>query len=113
MINKKSINRVILVGHVGSNPEIRFSKEGSCFASFSLATHEIRRTKSGDEEHTEWHNILAIGKLGEFSEKYVKKGQLISIEGRISTKKWVGKDNVRRHLTEVVANNLVPLDRKE
>jgi len=113
MVNKKSINRVILVGHVGNIPEVRFSKEGTCFASFSIATHEIRKINNVDENHTEWHNILALGKMGEFAEKYLKKGQLISIEGRLSTKKWVGKDGISRNSTEIIATNLVPLDWKD
>ena len=113
MINKKSINKVILVGHIGGLPEVRFSKEGTCFASFSIATHEIRKTKTGDEEHTEWHNILALGKLGEFVENYIKKGQLVCVEGRLSTKKWIGKDGSQRSSTEIIAGNLVPLDWKD
>jgi len=113
MINKKSINKVILVGHVGNNPETRYSKEGYCFSSFSLATHEIRKIKDSEEEHTEWHNILALGKLGEFSEKYIKKGQLISVEGRLRTKKWVSNDGIKRSITEIIAISLVPLDWKE
>tara|TARA_Y100000768_G_scaffold115710_1_gene85405 strand:+ start:835 stop:1176 length:342 start_codon:yes stop_codon:yes gene_type:complete len=113
MINKKSINKVILVGHVGNLPETRFSKEGSCFSSFSLATHEIRKINNRDEEHTEWHNVLALGRLGEFADKYIKKGQLISVEGRLRTKKWISKDGVARNMTEIVATSLVPLDWKE
>ena len=110
VINKKSINKVILVGHVGNSPEVRFSKEGTCFASFSLATHELRK---GDEEHTEWHNILALGKFGEFAENYIKKGQMICVEGKLSTKKWKTKEGSLRNSTEIVANNLIPLDWKD
>ena len=73
MINKKSINKVILVGHVGNNPDIRFTKEGHLVASFSLATHELK--KEGNE-HTEWHNIVAWAKMGEFVEQYIKKTPL-------------------------------------
>ena len=112
MINKKSINKVILIGHVGNTPEVRFSKEGTCFASFSLATHEIRKGKDS-EEHTEWHNILALGKFGEFAENYIKKGQLVCVEGRLSTKKWKAKDGAVRNSTEIIANNLIPLDWKD
>ena len=112
MINKKSINKVILVGHVGNNPEVRFSKEGTCFASFSLATHEIRKGKEG-EEHTEWHNILALGRFGEFAENYIKKGQMVCIEGKLSTKKWTAKDGALRNSTEIIASNLIPLDWKD
>ena len=72
MINKKSINKVILIGHVGNHPEMRYTKEGSPIATFSLATHEFRKSVSEDEkEHTEWHNIVAWGNMGEFAEQYV------------------------------------------
>ena len=113
MINKKSINKVILVGHIGGDPDIRFSKEGVCFSSFSLATHEIRKIKGEDENHTEWHNILALGRLGEFTENHIKKGQLVCVEGRLSTKKWVDKEGGARNSTEIVASNLIPLDWKD
>ena len=102
----------MLVGHIGSSPDVRFSKEGTCFSSFSLATHEIRKNKGQEENHTEWHNILALGKLGEFAENHIKKGQLVCVEGRLSTKKWVGKDGIARNSTEIIAANLVPLDWK-
>ena len=113
MINKKSINKVILVGHVGSSPEVRFSKEGTCFASFSIATHELRKGPKEEETHTEWHNILALGKMGEFAENYIKKGQLVCIDGKLRTKKWTAKDGSQRNNTEIIAINLIPLDWKD
>ena len=110
MINKKSINRVILIGHIGGAPDIRFTKGGRLVASFSLATHEIKKDQ---EEHTEWHNIVAWGKIGEFVEQYIKKGQLVCVEGSLRTRKWVAKDDASHSITEVFANNIIPLEWKE
>ena len=110
MINKKSINKVILVGHVGNSPNVRFTKDGVLVASLSLATHEA---KKNDEEHTEWHNIVAWGKVGEFVEQYLKKGQLVCVEGAIRTRKWESKDKVSHSITEIFANNIIPLEWKE
>ena len=100
MINKKSINKVILVGHVGNDPDIRFTKEGRLVAAFSLATHEIKKESA---EHTEWHNIVAWAKTGEFVEQYIKKGQLVCVEGAIRTRKWKDKSDVVHSITEIFA----------
>tara|TARA_Y100001970_G_C14145835_1_gene809761 strand:+ start:625 stop:957 length:333 start_codon:yes stop_codon:yes gene_type:complete len=110
VINKKSINKVILIGHIGNNPEIRYTKEGTLVASFSLATHEI---KNEDKEHTEWHNIIAWGNLGEFVEQYLKKGHLVCVEGRLKTQKWTTKEGYGLSKTEIISNNVVPLDWKQ
>ncbi len=114
MINKKSINKVILVGHVGGSPETRYTKEGVAVSSFSLATHELKKAPQNDnEEHTEWHNILAWGNIGEFVEQYVKKGQLICVEGRLRTSRWTSKEGSALSKTEIIANNIIPLDWKQ
>ena len=110
MINKKSINKVILVGHVGNDPDVRFTQNGHLVASFSLATHEM---KKGNIEHTEWHNIVAWAKIGEFVEQYIKKGQLVCIEGSIRTRKWTDKSDAVHSITEIFANNVIPLEWKE
>ena len=110
MINKKSINKVILVGHVGGSPSMRFTKEGLPVASFSLATHELKKDET---EHTEWHNIVAWSKMGEFVEQYIKKGQLVCVEGALRTRKWGAKDNTTHSTTEIFANNIIPLEWKE
>ena len=113
MINKKSINKVILVGHVGSAPEIRYTKEGRAVSTFSLATHELKKTAMEEgSEHTEWHNILAWGSVGEFAEQYIKRGQLVCVEGRLRTNKWTSKEGVSLSKTEIIANNIIPLDWK-
>ena len=111
MINKKSINKVILIGHVGVSPEGRATKDGVVVVSFSLATHELQgRT---EKEYTEWHNIVAWGKTGEFVEQYIKKGQMICVEGSLRTRKWKDKNDINHSITEVFATNVIPLDWKE
>tara|TARA_Y100000817_G_scaffold194623_1_gene152213 strand:- start:365 stop:709 length:345 start_codon:yes stop_codon:yes gene_type:complete len=114
MINKKSINRVILVGHVGNRPETRYTKEGRAVSTFSLATHEYKKGALGEaDEKTEWHGILAWGKIGEFTEQYIKKGQLVCVEGRLKTSKWLSKEGVSLSKTEIVASSITPLEWRE
>ena len=110
MINKKSINKVILIGHIGNAPEVRYTKEGTLIASFSLATHELQ---NDEKNHTEWHNIIAWGKIGEFVDQYIKKGQLVCIEGRLKTRKWTAKEGHTLSKTEIISTNVVPLDWKK
>ena len=114
MLNKKSINKVVLVGNVGVPPEVRYTQTGRAVAHFSLATHELIKTDSNKngKEHTEWHNITAWDKNASFVEEYVQVGQLLCIEGYLRTKKWVSKEGVSLSKTEIVASNIVPLDWK-
>ena len=79
-------------------------------SSFSLATHEVKKE---NVEHTEWHNIVAWGKIGGFVEQYIKKGQLVCIEGAIRTRKWTDKADVVHSIAEIFANNVIPLEWKE
>ena len=110
-MQKMSINRVILVGRVGAMPSTRVSKSGISIASFSLATNEIiKKTTDQKIEHTEWHNIITIGNQADFVSEYIKKGQLISIEGRLRTSKWENNDNITRYKTEVYADSITPLE---
>ena len=92
MISKNSINKVMLIGHVGQDPEIKYTPSGFIVSTFSLATNEqwldLEKNK---KEHTEWHNIVAWDKLAEFTKDYIKKGQRIYIEGRIHSQSWVDK----------------------
>ena len=106
------INKAILVGHLGKDPEIRALESGTKVASFPLATSETYRNKEGQRiEQTEWHNIVAWRGLAEISEKYLKKGNMVYIEGRIKTRNYE-KDGVKKYITEIVADNLVMLGSK-
>tara|TARA_Y100000994_G_scaffold106703_1_gene87926 strand:- start:4127 stop:4477 length:351 start_codon:yes stop_codon:yes gene_type:complete len=110
MVSKNSVNKVILVGHVGQKPELNYTPNGFAVASFSVATNEMTiDPEKNKTEHTEWHNIVAWNKLADFSKKYIKKGQLIYIEGRIHTQTWVDKKNIQHKRIEIVANTITPL----
>ena len=104
------VNKVILIGNLGKDPEVRYTKSGTAVASFSLATSEKWKDDSGEKkEKTEWHRIIAWGKLGEICGEYLKKGKQVYIEGRLQTRQWEDKDGNERQTTEVVANNMTML----
>lgn len=109
----KSINKATLIGHVGRQPEIRYTQGGAPVANFSVATNEYWTSASGDkQERTEWHKIVAWGKLAEFCQEYVQKGSYLYIEGRIQTRNYEDRDGVKRYITEIRANEIGLLDRK-
>lgn len=109
-MQRGSVNRVFLVGHVGGDPEVRQTPSGTAVANLSLATNEVRRNKGGEDiESTEWHRIVVWGKQAEFVQSYVKKGQLLFIEGRLQTRKWEDRNGVERRTTEVVSETLTML----
>lgn len=102
-----SVNKVILIGNLGKDPEFKYTPGGQAVATFSLATTERFADKGGQrQERTEWHNIVAWGKLAELSNQYLKKGRSVYIEGRITTRSWDDKDGVKKYKTEIVANTL-------
>jgi single-strand DNA-binding protein len=108
------VNKVILVGNLGRDPEIRYTKAGQAVASFSLATSEKWTDKDSGEKHekTEWHRIVAWGKLGEICGEYLSKGKQVYIEGRLQTRKWEDNDGNEKHTTEIVANNMTMLGQR-
>jgi single-strand DNA-binding protein len=105
-----SINRVILVGNLGKDPEIRHLEGGVAVARFPIATSENYKDKTGNkQERTEWHNIVAWRGLAEVAEKYLKKGQSVYIEGKIRTNNYQDKEGVQRYSIEIVADNMTML----
>ena len=112
-MQKSSVNKVIIVGHIGNKPEGRYTPSGTSTASFSLATNEswIDNEKE-KKEHTEWHNIVAWNKLADFATEYLQKGQLIYIEGKLQTRTYKDKDDVQHWKTEVISNVITPLEWK-
>jgi single-strand DNA-binding protein len=108
------INKVILVGRLGKDPEIRSTPNGNTVAKFSLATDEKFTDKAGEkQERTEWHNIVAWGKLGEICGQYLRKGKLVYIEGSIRTDSWDDKESgQKKYRTEIIASTMKMLDRK-
>lgn len=101
-----SMNKVILIGHAGREPEARHTAQGTTIANLSLATTETW-TKDGERnESTEWHRLVFFGRVAEIVEKYVAKGSLIAVEGKLKTRKWTDKDGVDRYTTEVHCHDL-------
>ena len=101
------INKVILVGNLGKDPELRHTPQGQAVANFSIATSESWNDKSGQkQERTEWHRIVVWGKLGELCSKYLTKGRQVYVEGKLQTRAWDDKDGQKRYTTEVVANTV-------
>jgi len=107
----KSVNKVILIGNLGKDPEVKFTPSGVPVAKFSLATNERYKDKSGEwQDRTEWHNIVAWQRLAEIVGEYVKKGSKIYIEGRLQTSSWEDKQSgEKKYRTEIVAQDLVLL----
>ena len=108
-----SVNKVILVGNLGRDPEVRFMPNGEAVCNFSIATTENWKDKSGvKQEKTEWHNIVMYRKLAEIAGEYLKKGRPVYVEGRLQTRKWE-KDGVTRYSTEIVADSMQMLGGKD
>ncbi len=108
----RSINKAIIVGNLTRDPEMRYTPNGQAVTTFGVATNR-RWTSNGEpREETEFHNIVAWGKLAEICSQLLKKGRRVYIEGRLQTRSWEGKDGVTRRRTEVVAGDMVVLDRR-
>ncbi|MFH1672650.1 MAG: single-stranded DNA-binding protein [Pseudomonadota bacterium] len=108
-----SINKVILIGNLGRDPEIRYTASGTAVANFSLATTDNWTNKDGAKEaRTEWHRIVAWGRLGEICGEYLSKGKSVYIEGRIQTREWEDKEGNKRQTTEIVAYQMQMLGGK-
>jgi single-strand DNA-binding protein len=105
-----SVNKVILIGNLGKDPEVRHLEGGVAVARFPIATSETFKDKNGErQERTEWHNIVLWRGLAEVSEKYLKKGHSVFIEGKLRTNSYQDKDGVQRYSTEIVADNMTML----
>jgi len=101
-----SVNKVILVGRLGRDPETRFTSGGQAVSNFSLATDSSYKDKSGErQKKTEWHKIVVWGKQAEIAQQYLKKGSLIFIDGRLQTREWQDKEGQKKYTTEVVVND--------
>jgi len=107
------INKAILVGRLGADPEVRYTPDGLMVTNFNLATDESRKDKTGERiQKTEWHRIVTFGKLAEICGNYLAKGKLVYLEGRIQTRAWEDKDGNKRSTTEIVASDMKMLDSK-
>jgi single-strand DNA-binding protein len=108
----RGVNKVILIGNLGKDPEVRYMPSGGAVANVTLATSETWKDKQSGEmqERTEWHNVVFFNRLAEIAGEYLKKGSKVYIEGSLRTRKWQGKDGQDRYTTEIVAGEMQMLD---
>ena len=108
----RGVNKVILIGNLGADPEVRYSASGSAITNARLATSDQWKDKQTGEqqERTEWHRVVFFGRLAEIAGEYLKKGSKVFVEGRLQTRKWQGQDGQDRYTTEIVVNDMQMLD---
>ena len=112
-MQKGSVNKVVLVGHLGGDPETRFTPSGTAVANFNIATNESWKDANGElQDKTEWHRCVMFGKTAELTGELLKKGQLVYMEGKLQTRNWEDKDGIKRYTTEVVCDMFTMLGRK-
>ena len=105
-----SLNKIMLIGHLGKDPEIRYTPDGIQVATFSLATSENWTDKNGNrQEHTEWHTIVAWTRLADLAKRFLTKGRQVYIEGRIKSREYTDREGIKRRMTEVIASQMVLL----
>ena len=110
-----SVNKVIIVGNLGRDPEVRYTPNGSAVCNVTVATSRARKNKESGEktEDTEWHRIVFFDKLAEIAGEYLKKGRSVYVEGRLQTRKWTDKDGAEKYTTEIVATEMQMLGSRE
>jgi|APGre2960657404_1045060.scaffolds.fasta_scaffold111117_1 single-strand DNA-binding protein len=108
------INKVILIGHLGKDPEIKYLEGNIAKLSFSLATSEIFKDKNGNKsEHVEWHNLVFWRNLAENGNKILRKGMQIYVEGKLKTREWIDREGIKKNITEIIGETFVLLQKKE
>ncbi len=106
----KSVNKVILIGNLGKDPEMKHTSGGTAVATMTIATNERFKDKNGEwQDRTEWHNVVLWQRLAEIASEYLKKGRSVYVEGRLQTRSWEDKQGQKRYTTEIVASDLVLL----
>lgn len=112
-MQKNSVNKVILIGNLGQDPEGRFTPQGTAVTNLSVATNESWKDQSGEiQERTEWHRVVMYGRMAETANEYMKKGQMVYVEGRLQTREWEDKNQVKRKTTEIRCDNFTMLGRR-
>ncbi|MBI4966106.1 MAG: single-stranded DNA-binding protein [Desulfomonile tiedjei] len=107
---QRSLNKVLLLGNLGRDPEVRYTASGKAVATFTIATSQRWKDQDGnDQERTEWHRVVAWGRLGEVCGEYLSKGKQVFIEGRIQTREWEDQDGNKRTTVEIIANDMIML----
>lgn len=110
----RGINKVILVGNLGNDPDVKYTQTGMAITRISLATTSVRKDKDGNQqERTEWHRVVFFGKLGEIAGEYLRKGSSVYVEGSIKYDKFTGQDGVEKYSTDIVANEMQMLGGKQ
>ena len=112
-MQKNSVNKVILVGNLGKDPEGRFTPQGTAVTNLSVATNESWKNQNGElQDRTEWHRVVMYGKMAETANEYMHKGQMVYIEGRLQTNEWEDKNQNKRKTTEIKCDNFTMLGRR-
>jgi len=112
-MQKNSLNKVILIGNLGQDPESRFTPQGTAVANLSIATNEAWKDQSGElQERTEWHRVVMYGRMAETATEFMKKGQMVYVEGRLNTREWEDQNQMKRRTTEIRCDNFTMLGRR-
>ena len=112
-MQKNSVNKVIIVGNLGQDPEARFTPQGTAVTNLSVATNESWKNQSGEiQDRTEWHRVVIYGKMAETASEYMKKGQMVYVEGKLQTNEWEDQNQVKRKTTEIRCDNFIMLGRR-
>ena len=112
-MQKNSLNKVILIGNLGQDPEARFTPQGTAVTSLSVATNESWKDQSGEkQDRTEWHKVVMYGRMAETASEYMKKGQMVYVEGRLHTREWEDKNQIKRRTTEISCDNFTMLGKR-
>ena len=109
----RGLNKVMIIGNLGNDPEIKYAPSGTAIANITIATTEGRKNKDGDwEDATEWHRVAMFGRQAEVCKDYLRKGSKVFIEGRLQTRSWEDQSGQRRYMTEIIGNQMLMLDAK-
>jgi len=112
-MQRNSVNKVILVGNLGQDPDARFTPQGTAVTNLSVATNESWKDQSGEiKEKTEWHRVVMYGRMAETANEYMNKGQMVYIEGRLQTREWEDKNQVKRRTTEIRCDSFTMLGKR-
>ena len=112
-MQKSSVNKVIIVGNLGQDPEARFTPQGTAVTNLSIATNESWKNQEGQiQDRTEWHRVVLYGKMAETASEYMRKGSMVYVEGRLRTKEWEDQNQIKRKTTEVMCDNFTMLGRR-
>ena len=109
-MQKNSLNKVILIGNLGQDPEARFTPQGTAVCNLSVATNESWKDQNGEmQDRTEWHRVVMYGRMAETATEYMKKGQMVYVEGRLNTREWEDQNQIKRRTTEIRCDNFTML----